>query len=70
MKLEYHKRPWADGYSYEDEYISVEQTYFDEPEEAEQFARELLQIAAEWRAKIEARGRKVHKELFREEEDT
>ena len=66
MKLKYEKGPWVDGYSYADEFIHVEDTYFDEPEEAEQFARDLLQVATEWRAKIKARGRKVRRELFRE----
>jgi hypothetical protein len=65
-KLRYEKGPWTDGYYYEDEFIRIEQTYLDDPEEAEQYARELLQIAAEWRAKIKARGRKIRRHLFRE----
>jgi hypothetical protein len=43
-KLVYRKEPWTGGYSYEDEFIRIEQTYIDEPEEAECLARVLLQL--------------------------
>jgi len=59
MKLQYDCGPWMDDWVRENEYLSIEHTYFDNPEEAEQFARELERLAAEWRARITARGREI-----------
>ena len=47
---------WIETDGTEHEFINGGYANFNNPEAAEQFGRDLLQAAAEWRAEIEARG--------------
>src|SRR5262249_33073036 len=51
-----NRRKWIETDGTEHEFINGGYANFDSPEAAEQFGRDLLQAAAEWRAEIEARG--------------
>lgn len=53
MTISRNKQVQTDGT--EHEYIHVGYSNYNSPEAAEQFGRDLLQAAAEWRAEIEAR---------------
>jgi hypothetical protein len=50
------RNKWIETDGTEHEFINGGYANFDNPEAAEQFGRDLLQAAAEWRAEIEARG--------------
>ena len=53
--LKIERRKWTERDGTEHEFIYVSNS-LNTPEEAEQFGRDLLQAATEWRAEIEARG--------------